>query len=141
MDGPLRVLAVDDDDIERMNIERGFRRAGIDAELRFARDGREAIDLLLSVDDASPWSPPYVVLLDLNMPRMNGLEFLRALRAEPALRRTVVFVLTTSDNEEDRRVAYDQNVAGYFVKEQAGQDLREFFEMLHGYWRFVSLAA
>jgi CheY-like chemotaxis protein len=65
-------------------------------------------------------SKPLLVLLDLNMPRMNGLEFLRELRLDPALKGTVVFILTTSGAEADRARAYDENVAGYMVKSAVG---------------------
>jgi DNA-binding NarL/FixJ family response regulator len=66
---------------------------------------------------------PYVVLLDLNMPRMNGFEFLRELRMDKELRNTVVFVLTTSGSPAERASAYEENIAGYIVKSGVGPQL------------------
>ncbi len=66
-----------------------------------ARDGVEALEILRGENGRTKLCPPYVILLDLNMPRMNGLEFLAEIRRDPALRRAVVFVLSTSDDDED----------------------------------------
>ena len=78
-----------------------------------------------------------MVLLDINMPRMNGIEFLEALRADPKLSRTIVFVLTTSDREEDKVAAYEHHVAGYILKSRAGEDFLEVIKLLRVYWRLV----
>ncbi|PTX74345.1 response regulator receiver domain-containing protein [Sulfitobacter mediterraneus] len=83
--------------------------------------------------------PPYIVTLDLNMPRMGGLELLDALRADPELSRVVVFVFTTSDTPQDVRSAYDHNVAGYVVKENASETLANALNMLGTYSRIVEL--
>ena len=75
----------------------------------------------------------YLVLLDLNMPRMNGFEFLRALRADDALRATVVFVLSTSGSDGDRARAYNEGIAGYMVKSGLGPQLKGLARFLVEY--------
>ena len=79
------------------------------------------------------------MLLDLKMPRMGGIEFLDVIRSDPALRRLVVFVMTTSANEEDRMQAFDKNVAGYILKQRVGEEFLEAISMLEHYWRVVQL--
>lgn len=81
---------------------------------------------------------PFVVLLDLNMPRMTGIEFLREVRMDPKLRSTIVFVLTTSNDEQDRRASYDLNVAGYLVKDDVGPDYARVLELLERYSNTVT---
>ena len=78
--------------------------------------------------------PRRLILLDLNMPKMNGLEFLRALRADPALRSLSVVVLTTSDDERDRIEAYNLNVAGYILKPVTFTAFVEVMATLNTYW-------
>ena len=82
---------------------------------------------------------PYIILLDLNMPRMGGLEFLKEVRADPGLSDSVVFVLTTSDDDADRCQAYRQHIAGYCVKSRVGADFLELTGLLKAYWRVVEL--
>ncbi len=71
------------------------------------------------------------------MPRMNGIEFLNQLRGDEHLKRTIVFVLTTSDDEQDMLHAYEANIAGYLVKEKIGEDFMNLVSLLDMYWRFV----
>tara|TARA_R110002073_G_scaffold165063_11_gene321511 strand:+ start:5264 stop:5743 length:480 start_codon:yes stop_codon:yes gene_type:complete len=129
------LLLVEDDDVDAMSIERGFRKQRIANDIVRARDGIEALDLLR--DDAV--ETPYIILLDLQMPRMNGLEFLEQLRNDPVLFNSVVFVLTTSPAEEDITASYRKYIAGYFVKDGAGDGFLNVVEMLQGYWKIVHL--
>src|SRR4051794_30362724 len=93
------ILLVEDDEIDVMNVRRAFEKGKIESPLFHAEDGLSGLELLRS--GAMPRARR-LVLLDVNMPRMNGLEFLRELRADPELRGTPVVVLTTSDEERDR---------------------------------------
>jgi CheY-like chemotaxis protein len=136
---PIKVLLVEDDEVDAMSISRGFRQAKIANKVIRAKDGIEALALLRSEAGGELFQGPYVILLDLNMPRMDGFGFLGELRQDPALRKAVVFVLTTSKAEEDRMRAYDQNVAGYIVKAEAGKCFMDLVTMLDGYWRVVEL--
>ena len=131
------LLLVEDDDVAAEAVERAFRKAKIANPIVRARDGVEALAKLRdkSVPPAVPH--PDLVLLDLKMPRMNGLTFLQELRNDPELKQTIVFVLTTSDSETDRYDAYKHLIAGYIVKSRAGQDFMELIQLLDLYWRVV----
>jgi DNA-binding NarL/FixJ family response regulator len=71
------------------------------------------------------------------MPRMNGIEFLEAVRADPDLAQSVVFVLTTSNRDEDIMAAYNHQIAGYLLKSRAGKDFIDLITLLDSYWRIV----
>lgn len=133
------ILIVDDDRVDVMAVQRGLRAARIANPTYVARDGVEAMEMLRGTGGRERVPPPYIILLDLNMPRMGGHDFLTELRADPDLRKAVVFVLTTSRDEQDRTAAYDRNVAGYVVKEDAGSDFLRLVDMLDHYWRIVEL--
>jgi CheY-like chemotaxis protein len=134
---PVTVLVVDDDEVDLMAVERSFRQRRIANEVIAAKDGVEALAVLRGGDGRPPLSRPYVILLDLNMPRMNGLEFLREIRQDPALRDAIVFVLTTSESDEDRAAAYSANIAGFIVKSDAGRGFLAAVEMIEHFWRVV----
>ncbi|MBK9026776.1 MAG: response regulator [Propionivibrio sp.] len=130
------ILLVEDDDVDVMGIERALRKLKILNHIVRAKDGLEALELLR---DPHAVRRPYVILLDINMPRMNGLEMLAELRNDPRLTSAVVFVLTTSKSDEDKVAAYKQHVAGYIVKSQVGDGFLRIMEMLDHYWRVVEL--
>nr|WP_228518850.1 response regulator [Methylophilus sp. 13] len=131
------MLIVDDDDIDAISLERALRKLRLLNTLFRARDGREALELLRSCQIPAP----YIILLDLNMPRMNGLEFLEALRTDPLLTHAVVFVLTTSKSDEDLVAAYRKHVAGYVFKQHMDRDFMEVMGLIEHYWRIVELPA
>lgn len=131
----ISIFIVEDDDIDAKAMERTLAKLHILNPIIRARDGVEALDMLRNND--VPY--PYIILLDLNMPRMGGLEFLDHLRGDPDLRSSVVFVLTTSEDENDRIRAYDKNVAGYVVMRGFSSDFVEVITMLESYWRIVTL--
>ena len=109
------VLIVEDDDIDVESVTRGLKKRNLAFDVHATADGSRALEFLrsgLTQDQRSR----LIVLLDLNMPRMNGHEFLAEIRSDPILRQTIVFVLTTSSLESDRSRAYERNIAGYFVK-------------------------
>jgi CheY-like chemotaxis protein len=135
----VQILLVDDDDVEAEAIERSFRRKKIANPITRARDGEEALCVLRARGSDAVIRRPWMVLLDLNMPRMNGFEFLEALRADPMLLDTVVFVLTTSSADEDMASAYEKHVAGYIVKSNVGSEFQALASMLDAYWRIVEL--
>lgn len=109
------VLIVEDDEVDVELVTRGLKKRELDFDVHTTSDGGQALRFLresISGDQRNR----LIVLLDLNMPRMNGHEFLAELRNDPVLRKTIVFVLTTSSLETDRSRAYERNIAGYFVK-------------------------
>lgn len=130
-----QILLVEDDDVDAMSVTRALTRLHVQNTLYRAHDGIEALALLR---DALR-STPVIVLLDLNMPRMSGLEFLQALRDDPQLTGTVVFVLTTSESENDIAAAYQQHVAGYIVKNAMQERFLHLTTLLDNYWKIVTL--
>jgi CheY-like chemotaxis protein len=135
MSAPITLLVVDDDDVDVMAIQRAFRTHNMANPIVVAHDGMEALAMLRG--NAVP--RPYVIVLDLNMPRVDGIEFLDQLRADPDHGSAVVFALTTSANERDRVAAYKRNVAGYIVKSSLSGDLNEFVALLTGFFRVVAM--
>lgn len=140
----LDIILVEDDEVDVMNVRRAFKRKRIANPLIVTTSGIEALELLrndqTSASSVSGEGNRRVVLLDLNMPRMNGLEFLQELRQDPALRRTPVVVLTTSDDDSDRRNAYRYNVAGYILKTVPFNQFADAIESLNRYWSLCEMA-
>ncbi len=130
------IFLVDDDDIDAMGVQRALKQLKILNPVIRAHDGQEALEMLRAPNKVPR---PYMILLDINMPRMNGLEMLDVLRNDPLLASSVVFMLTTSQDDQDRVAAYQQHVAGYIVKRQAGDGFLRVMEMLDRYWRLVEL--
>ena len=118
-----------------MTIERGFLKQRIANPIVRAYDGIEALELLRS----NKVSRPLIILLDLQMPRMGGIEFLKQLRADETLSDLVVFVLTTSKSEEDMLSSYKQHIAGYFIKGDSGEKFLDIVNVLDSYWKIVQL--
>jgi len=137
MNQPIKTLLVEDDEVDVEAIIRAFERQKIDTIFTIVGNGLEALKLMRSEykDESLAW--PYLILLDLNMPRMNGIEFLQAMRQDAQLCRSIVFVLTTSDRNEDKMAAYDAHVAGYFVKSPLGKDHIPVTKLLELYWQLV----
>lgn len=131
------VLLVDDDEVDVMAITRAFKTLRIANPIVTARDGIEALDVLRGTNGRDQLSAPYLVLLDLNMPRMTGAEFLTELRDDPALCQTIVFVMTMSVATGDRVRAYHKNVAGYVLKQGSERSFINSIAMLHHYWSMV----
>lgn len=112
----LIVLIVEDDFVDIEVVKRGFASRDLPYAVNEVHDGQQALEFLRSDKLTTEERENLIVFLDINMPGMNGHQFLSDLRNDESLRRTIVFVLTTSDHPRDRSKAYDQNVAGYFVK-------------------------
>ncbi|MBW4577869.1 MAG: response regulator [Aphanothece sp. CMT-3BRIN-NPC111] len=129
------LLLVDDDEIDVMTVQRAFKKNNIKNNLFVANNGLEALAML-----RGNGNPPVVpsqrrlILLDLNMPKMGGIEFLRELRSDAELRATPVIVLTTSNEDKDKVEAYNLNVAGYIVKPVTFTKFVEAVATLNQYW-------
>lgn len=132
----LHLLLVEDDRVDVMNVQRALKKNNITNPIYVAGDGAEALRMLR--DGTVPGSRR-LVLLDLNLPRMSGIEFLRALRADPELRATSVVVLTTSSEDVDKVGAYNLNVAGYLLKPITFARFVEMMAALNKYWMLVEL--
>lgn len=135
-DHSLNILLVDDDEVDVMTVKRAFAKANIVNKVFVATDGIEALQLLRA--DGVPASRR-LVLLDLNMPRMNGIEFLREIRSDPALQVLTVVVLTTSNEDRDRVEAYQLNVAGYLLKPVTFHSFADVMATLNKYWTLMEM--
>jgi CheY-like chemotaxis protein len=133
----VNILLVDDDRIDAMALKRSFRTQKIANPIIEAHDGLEALDRLRGRNGFNKVPQPCLVLLDLNMPRMGGIEFLEEVRSDPELSTLLVFVMSTSSAEEDRTRAYRKNVAGYILKHRPGQTFLDAISMLEHYWRVI----
>ncbi|MCA9837231.1 MAG: response regulator [Trueperaceae bacterium] len=135
----IHLLLIEDDEVDAEAIQRAFERQRIANPFTVVADGIEALKCLRGEEGYERLPRPYMILLDINMPRMNGIEFLQTLRKDPDLSSSVVFVLTTSNSDEDKMAAYREHIAGYLLKSRAGADFLQLIEMLDAYWRVVEL--
>jgi CheY-like chemotaxis protein len=131
------LLHVEDDDLCIMGLLRAFKSAKIANPISFAHDGIDALEMLRGTNGRGRLPRPYLILLDLNMPRMGGIEFLEELRRDEDLKRSIVFVMTTSGADKDKIKAYDLGVAGYILKTNPANVFLEATALLDVYWRVV----
>lgn len=138
MDQALSILLVEDDEVDVMNVKRAFKKNNILNPLHVAGNGLEALSLLRGNKKEGIEKLKYlpkVILLDLNMPKMGGLEFLKELRNDEKLKTLSVFVMTTSDEESDKVAAYNHNVAGYILKPLSFESFVKAVSVLNNYWK------
>ena len=129
------ILLIEDDEVDIMNVQRAFRKNKISNPLFIARNGIEALDML--TDSQIPM--PKIILLDINMPKMGGIEFLSEMRKLPELKSLSVFVMTTSNEESDKVAAYDLNVAGYILKPLSFEGFCSAVAVLNHYWHLCEM--
>ena len=136
----INILLVEDDEVDVMNVRRAFKKGRITNPLYVAGNGIEALEMLR--DKGHPAIIPTdrrLILLDLNMPKMNGIEFLTELRADPLLKQIPVVILTTSNEDRDRVSAYNLNVAGYLLKPVTFATFVETMTTLNQYWALCEM--
>lgn len=124
------ILLVEDDTVDAMMVKKAFRQLKIEHPLIIKENGEQALEWLKENSE----KPPGLILLDLNMPRMNGLEFLKIAKSDDTLKMIPVVVLTTSEDQQDRIESFTHSVAGYMIK---SFDYNEFLETIKGinrYW-------
>lgn len=129
---PMTILLVEDDEVDVMNVKRAFKKNNISNQLVVASNGIEALALLRSESLDIP--KPKIVLLDLNMPKMGGIEFLKEIRQDPSLSSLSVFVMTTSNEDSDKIDAFNLNVAGYILKPLSMDRFISAVSTLNSYW-------
>jgi CheY-like chemotaxis protein len=138
---PVSILLVEDDCIDAKVFMRAMEAVRIRNPVTLAKDGVQAWEKLTGTNGEQPFPRPNIVVMDINMPRMSGLELLRRIRADEALRDLEVFVLTTSNDDQDKFEAHNLNVSGYVLKSDLANGFVKAVEMMGQYWRFVELPA
>lgn len=129
------ILLVEDDHIDTRILEWTFKKNNIPNRLDIADNGKKALEYLNDPEKEKPC----LILLDLNMPVMNGIEFLKNVKKDDLLKRIPVVVLTTSDYERDKRDSYDLGAAGYILKPIDTQKFVEIVKAIYQYWTFNEL--
>ena len=137
----VQLLHVEDDDLFLMGLNRAFKAAKIANPVSFAHDGVEALEMLRGTNGRPRLPRPFLILLDLNMPRMDGIEFLKELRKDEELKKSIVFIMTTSAADEDKVKAYNLGVAGYILKSNPANAFLEATALLGTYWRVIEFPA
>jgi CheY-like chemotaxis protein len=137
----LNILLVEDDEVDIMTVQRAFKKNNLlqDHQLFIAHDGLEALSLLRGEGEQQIPFHNRLILLDLNMPKMGGSEFLEELRADQTLQATSVIVLTTSNEDRDKVEAYKFNVAGYILKPVTFDKFVETITVIDEYWQLSQL--
>lgn len=129
------ILLVEDDQVDIMTLKRAFKSLNIKNQLEIARNGEEGLQYFETDKEK-----PCLILLDINMPKMNGLEFLQILKQDDILKKIPVVVLTTSQDEEDRKKSFDFGVAGYVVKPVDYEEFIDAIKTINNYWSLSQLA-
>jgi CheY-like chemotaxis protein len=137
----VQLLHVEDDDLCLMGLNRAFKAAKIANPISFAHDGIAALEMLRGTNGRPRLPRPFIVLLDLNMPRMGGIAFLTEVRKDEDLKKSIVFIMTTSGTDEDKVGAYNLGVAGYILKTNPANAFLEATALLDIYWRVIEFPA
>jgi len=136
----MKVLVVEDNPDDITIIKRAMRKSEMKCDLSFARDGEEAIDFLWHTKTEYEDAPrPDLILLDLNLPKVDGLEVLTKIKQDEKLRRIPVIVLTISEQEQDMIRAYDSGAASYMHKPVDSKDFERLIQTVQDYWRIARI--
>ncbi len=135
MRDPRPILLVEDDIVDVASVERILKDLNITTPLVHLNNGKEALEYLRNTNNQRP----SLILLDLNMPVMNGLEFLKVIKADETLKKLPVVVLTTSDDSQDKEESFNYSIAGYIVKPVSYQQFVEAFKTIELYWTWCEL--
>lgn len=141
MSETMNIFLVEDNDLDAEILERAFRKSGTSVSITRAKDGVEALDMLMQDTGARVLPKPYIILLDINMPRMNGHELLAHIRANTEIDNVPVFVFTTSASKTDIDRAYSNRINGYIVKPDGLSGLNDVLELLDRFWKVCELPA
>jgi CheY-like chemotaxis protein len=142
MNNPAHILLIEDN---RMDVEltlNAFKEARIANTIQVARNGQEGLDYLFGrgeFADRQKYPLPYLILLDLKMPRVDGFEVLRQVKAAPILKRIPVIILTSSKEEGDRALSYDTGANSYLVKPVSFEGFAEVVRQINGYWLLLNV--
>ncbi|CAM4107105.1 response regulator [Flavobacterium weaverense] len=131
----VNILLVEDDEVDVMNVKRAFSKNNIKNPLFVAGNGIEALEML--ENQIIPL--PKIIILDINMPKMNGIEFLKVMRENEKLKNISVFVMTTSNEDSDKINAYNLNVAGYILKPLSFEKFLTSVATLKNFWQLCEM--
>ncbi len=137
------ILLAEDDEVDAMTVRRAFKVNKFTNPLHIVQNGEEALKFLRHQDafsDPEKYPRPGIILLDLNMPVMGGLEFLQNVKGDPELRRIPVVVLTTSRDDEDRIESFNLSVAGYIIKPVEFENFAAAVRTIDVYWTLSELS-
>jgi CheY-like chemotaxis protein len=138
LDPSVHIMLVEDDEVDIQDIKRTFQKNNILNPIQVATNGLEALNKLHGLNGEKKLDPmPKIFLIDINMPRMNGVEFLQALRENPITQGALVFILTSSNNDRDKIAAYNLNIAGYILKPLQFSDFIQTIATLNRYWALL----
>lgn len=135
----IKVLVVEDNPNDVAIIKRAMRKSDVKCDLYFARDGEEAMNFLYRQGEFTDAPRPDLILLDLNLPKINGLEVLTKIKEDEHLKRLPVIVLTISEREEDMVKAYDSGAASYMTKPVDSKDFERLIQTVQDYWRIAKI--
>jgi CheY-like chemotaxis protein len=131
----VNILLVEDDEVDVMNVKRAFSKNNIMNPLFVAGNGIEALEML----ESQIIPLPKIIILDINMPKMNGIEFLKIMRENERLKNISVFVMTTSNEDSDKINAYNLNVAGYILKPLSFEKFLTSVATLKNFWQLCEM--
>lgn len=135
MDNSKPIMLVEDDKVDAMTVRRALKEINVTNEILIAENGEEALDVLERIGEQLPC----IILLDLNMPRMNGLEFLKIVKQNEKFKRVPVIVLTTSGEEKDKMQSFELGIAGYMMKPVDYKQFVEVIKAINLYWTLSEL--
>lgn len=126
------ILLIEDDLVDQMTVKRAFKELKVINELRVANNGEEGVEMLKD----KTLDKPGIILLDLNMPKMNGIEFLQEIKNYKEFKTIPVIVITTSKHEKDKVESFNLGVAGYMLKPVDYEQFLEIIKSIKKYWSF-----
>ncbi len=129
------ILLVEDDVVDAMTVKRALNEIKVTNPLHIVGNGEEALNFLKNLKNDLPG----IILLDLNMPKMNGIEFLRVMKTDNSIKRIPVIVLTTSKEEQDKIDSFNLGVAGYMIKPVDYLQFVETMRTIDMYWTLSEL--
>ncbi len=128
-------ILIEDDEVDILSVMRAFKELNIPNKIEVVKNGQEALEYLENVKTIKP----SLILLDLNMPKMNGIEFLKQIKANDKLKSIPIVVLTTSSNNVDINKSFENSVAGYIVKPMDFTSFKEVIRKVYDYWQTCEL--
>jgi CheY-like chemotaxis protein len=130
----LHILLVEDDEVDIMTVQRAFSKNKVSNPLYIAKNGIEALEMLRNTHKDRQIPSPRIILMDVNMPKMGGIECLDEIRKDEKLKNSNVFMLSTSNDDRDKLKAYNLNVAGYILKPVQFEEFVAAVATLNAYW-------